>query len=126
MSIDWLLDLEREISFGRQYFACAGPGRNQWVISRNIDELKPIARRSADLRKLGVSIVRLTPPAEVVSGETYLVPTRIGEAGSRGEPQIEWSTVETREAAELMRDLRNGTSPYFGMQVQETIEPKEE
>ena len=126
MSIDWLLDLEREINFGKDFFACPGPGRNQWVVSRSMDELRPIARRTAELKKLAVSIVRLTTPHEAVSGENFLVPTRIDETGARGEPQIQWSTVETREAAELMRDLRKGGSPYFGMQVQETVEPRPE
>lgn len=123
MSIDYLWDLEREISYGKDYYACQGLGRNQWVIKRSVDELRVIAARASEQRKLAVSIVRLVPPAEVVAGEYYLVPIKIGDPGNRGEPQIEWSTVETREAAELMRDLKNGPSPYFGMQVQETMEP---
>ena len=126
MSIDWLLDLEREISFGKDYFAAPGMGRNQWVIKRSVSELRPVATRAAEHRKLPVSIVRLALPDEVVQGENFLVPVKIGDAGARGEPQIEWSTVETKEAAELMRDLRNGRSPFFAMQIQETIEPKPE
>jgi hypothetical protein len=126
MSIEWLFDLEREINYGKDYYACPGPGRNQWVIKRTPEELRPLAQRAAQQRKLPVNIVRLAPPHEVVTGETYLVPTKIGDPGARGEPHIEWSTVETREAAELMRDLRNGASPYFGMQIQETVEPNEE
>ena len=126
MSIDWLFDLEREISYGKDYFACPSLGRNQWVIKRTVDELRPLAERAAQQRKLPVNIIRLTPPHEVVAGENFLVPTKIGDPGTRGEPQIEWSTVETKEAAELMRDLRNGASPYFGMQVQETVEPNDE
>ena len=124
MSIDWLLDLEREIGYGKDYYAAPGMGRNQWIIKRSVADLRGVATRSAEHRKLPVSIVRLTLPDEVVQGETFLVPVKIGEAGARGEPQIEWSTVETKEAAELMRDLRNGRSPYFGMQIQETVEPK--
>lgn len=123
MSIDYLLDLDREINFGKDYFACPGPGRNQWIISRSMDELRTVAKRAANLKKLAVSVVRLTTPHEAVAGENFLVPVRIEEAGARGEPQIQWSTVETREAAELMRDLRRGGSPYFAMQVQEEIEP---
>ena len=29
MSIDWLFDIEREIGFGKEYYACPGVGRNQ-------------------------------------------------------------------------------------------------
>lgn len=126
MSIDYLWDLEREINFGKNYYACPGLGRNQWVIKRSVDDLRPLATRAAEHRKLAVNIVRLTSPNEVVAGENFLVPTKIGEPGARGEPQIEWSTVETKEAAELMRDVRAGPSPYFGMQVEETLEPRSE
>ena len=123
MSIDYLLDLEREINYGKDYYACPGLGRNQWVIARSVDELKKLATRAAQHRKLAVQIIRLALPSEVVIGETFLVPTKIMDEGPRGEPRIEWSTVETKEAAELMRDLRNGVSPFFGMQVEETVEP---
>lgn len=122
MSIDWLLDLERDIENGRDIFACPGPGRNQWVIGRSIDELRKVAKRTADTTKLPTSIVRVVHKNEAVSGDLFLVPTSIGEPGTRGEPQIQWKTIETKEAAEMMRDVRKGPAPYFAMQVQETVE----
>ncbi len=123
MSIDFLFELERTIESGREVFACPGLGRNQWIIGRSVEELRKMAKRSADSRKMQVSIVRLIAKNEAISGDLYLVPTQIGEPGSRGEPQIQWSTVETKEAAELMKDVRKGPPPYFGMQIEETIEP---
>ncbi len=125
MSIDWLKDLERDIMYGKDFFATPGVGRNQWIISKDKDSLSAIARRTAEHKKIPVDIVRLILPSDVLSGEKFLVPIKIGEQGSRGEAAIEWVAVETREASELMRDLRYGQSPYFGMQVEETIEPKE-
>ena len=43
MSIDWLLDLERMVDNGRVFYATPGPGRNQWIIGKDLEELKPIA-----------------------------------------------------------------------------------
>lgn len=123
MSIDWLLDLERGIDGGKEVFACPGTGRNQWIIGKPVEELKKIARRAAEHKKMPVNIVRLVSKHEAVSGDLFLVPTEIGKPGGRGEPMIEWSSVETREAAEMMRNVRHGPSPYFAMQVQETVSP---
>ena len=126
MSIDYLRDLDRDLMYGKDIYATQGMGRNQWIISQDKGSLKPIAERTAAHKKFPVDIVRLVPSTDAVAGECFLVPVKIGEQGARGEAMIEWASVETREASELMRDLRYGQSPYFGMQVEETIVPKEE
>jgi hypothetical protein len=123
MSIDYLLDLERAIEAGREVFACPGVTRNQWIIGKTVEELRRHAKRAADVKKMPVSIVRVVPKADAVVGDLFLVPTNIGEPGARGEPQIAWATVETREAADMMRDVRHGPSPFFAIQVEATIEP---
>jgi hypothetical protein len=123
MSIDFLMDLERNIDNGKEVFACPGVSRNQWIIGRPLDELKRSAKRSADHKKLPVNIVRLISKSDAIAGDLFLVPTQIGDPGPRGEPQIQWSTVETKEAAEMMRDVKHGPSPFFGMQVEETVPP---
>jgi len=123
MSIDWLNDLERSIENGKEILACPGVSRNQWIIGRPIDELRKAAKRSADHNKMSVSIVRIVGKNDTIAGDLYLVPTTIGDAGARGEPNIQWKTIETKEAAEMMRDVRQGPSPFFGMQVEETVEP---
>ena len=122
MSIDWLLDVERALENGRDVFACPGAGRNQWQISKSIDELKKIAQRAADAKKMSVNIVRLALRQDAVAGDLFLVPTAIDEAGPRGEPNVKWSTVETRGAAEMMRDVKHGPCPFFAMQVEEVVE----
>ena len=124
MSIDYLYDIERDVDSGKDMYACPGLGKNQWVISRSIDELKKVARRTAEHRKTGVTIVRLIPKSDTIMGNNFLVPIRIGDPGVRGEPQIEWATIETKEAADNMKDVRRGPAPFFGMQVEDTIEPK--
>lgn len=123
MSIDWLCDLEREIDNGKELFACPGIARNQWVIAPNMEELARSAKRAAEHKKLPVNIVRLISKHDAIAGDLYLVPTKIGDPGPRGEAHIQWSTVETKEAAEMMRDVRHGPSPFFGMQIEKTIHP---
>lgn len=125
MSIDFLQDLERAVENGKEMFATPNIGRNQWMISENDAEVEKIAIRAANNRKMSVNLVRLVSKLDAVVGNSYLVPTKIGEPGPRGESVIEWSVVETREAAEMMRDLRRGPAPYFAMQVEKVIEPAE-
>ena len=123
MSIDWLLDLERDIENGKDIFGAPSPSRNQWVIGKSMDELKKTAKRSADSKKLPVNIIKVISKHDTVAGDMYLVPTTIGEPGPKGEPNISWAIVETKEAAEMMRDVKRGPSPFFGMQVTETVDP---
>ncbi len=122
MSIDWLMDIERALENGREIFACPGVGRNQWQISKSIDDLRKIAQRAADTKKMAVNIVRLALKQDATAGDLFLVPTTIDEPGPRGEPSVKWSTVETREAAEMMRDVKHGPCPFFAMQVEETLD----
>ena len=124
MSIDWLCDLERDVDNGKDIFACPGTGRNQWILGRNAEELRKHAQRAANTKKLAVSIVRLVSKSEALMGDLFLVPTQIDEPGPRNEPTIKWSSVETKEAAEMMRDVRRGPAPFFGMQIQETFNPE--
>jgi hypothetical protein len=124
MSIDWLFDLERAIDNGKTVYACQSVGRNQWVMGKSVDELRKVAERAVAHRKLAVDIVRVISVHDTVAGDLFLVPTDIGDPGHRGEPNIKWTTVETKEAAEMMRDVRKGPSPVFGIQVEVTIEPK--
>lgn len=124
MSIDWLNDIERALENGQDLFACPALGRNQWTISKSMDDVKKMARKTADSKKMPVSVVRLVTKADAVAGDLFLVPTQIEDQGPRGESNVKWSTVETKEAAEMMRDVRFGPCPFFGMQVEETVEPK--
>ena len=125
MSIDFLQDLERAVDNGKAYFGCPNIGRNQWKISEVAEEVERIAVRTANNKKMAVNVVRLLSKLDALVGNSYLVPTKIGEPGPRGEPVVEWSVVETREAAEMMKDLRRGPAPFFAMQVEKVIEPAE-
>lgn len=124
MSIDWIQDLERSIDNGKDVLATQGPGRAEWVIGKPLAEIQKTAKRAAEHKKHPVSIVRLISKHDAIAGDLFLVPTQIEEPGPRGEPQIRWTAVETKEAAEMMRDVRFGPSPFFGIQTVETINPE--
>lgn len=124
MTIDWLCELERNIEYGKEVYACAGMGHNDWVIGKTMDELRKLGQRAADHKKLPINIVKLVLKTDALAGDNFLVPTSIDNPGTRGEPMIKWKVVETKEAADMMRDVRHGPSPVFAMQVQETLNPK--
>jgi hypothetical protein len=123
MSIDYLFEIERALDAGKELFACAGAGRNQYVIGKTIDELRKVAKRSADSQKMEVAISRLISKSEAVAGDQFLVPVEIGDPGTRGEPQVKWKVVDTKDAAEMFKDVRKGPPPFFGMQAVETATP---
>jgi hypothetical protein len=121
MSIDWLQDLERMVDGGRAQYATPGVSRNQWVIGESVEELQRHAKRAADHKKMSVNIVRLISKHDAIAGNMFLVPTKIGDPGPRGEPVIEWSIVDTKEAAEMMKDVRFGPSPFFAMEIEQEV-----
>ncbi len=122
--IDWLSELERAVDKGQRILACRDVAEKNWIIGRPIEDLRSVAQRVADAKKTEVNIVALLPKSEALIGEYYLVPTKIVDStDKRGNPQISWSLVDTKEAAEMMRDVKYGPSPYFGMQTVEVIKP---
>ena len=122
MSIDWLYEIERGIDNGKVIFATQGAGRNQWVIGKPLEELRKVAQRAASHKKMPVDIVRVVSRHDAITGDQFLVPTQIGDSGPRGEPTVQWTVVDTKDAAEMMRDVRQGPSPFFGLQVEESVE----
>lgn len=124
MSLDWLEDLEQAVTNGREYYACPGSNANEWFTSESAEELRAKAQRSANSRKMQTAIYRLVNRMETMSGDSYLVVRKILEPGPRGEPHFQWSIVDTREAAEMLRDVSHGPSPFFGAVVEETFQPQ--
>lgn len=123
MSIDYLEDLERSIDFGRDIYACPGVNMNEWHIADTLEELQKKAQRSANSKKMPVSIYRLVNKMDTTTGDSYLVVRKILEPGPRGEPHLSWSLVDTREAGDMMRDVSQGPTPYFGASEVEVFKP---
>ena len=125
MSIDYLAELEHDIDNGRQIYACPGPGTAEWYLAAaaDIEDLRKKAQRTANAKKYPVNIYRLMNQGDTMSGDTFLAVRKILEPGPKGEPHLHWTMVDTREAAEMLRDVSQGPSPYFGATVEETFQP---
>ena len=123
MSIDYLAEMEHEVDSGREIYACPGPQGNEWYISSDLEDLRKKAQRSASALKREVQIFKLINKMDTVSGDSYLAVRKILEPGPKGEPKMQWTLVDTREAAEMMRDVSEGPSPYFGTSIVATFLP---
>jgi hypothetical protein len=123
MSIDYLEDVARGIDNGKEFYVVPGVQSNEWTLSEDIESLRKKAQRTADGRKFQVHIYRLVNKMDTVSDDSYLVVRKILEASATGVPKFQWSIVDTREAAEMMRDVSQGPTPYFGAIIEETFEP---
>ena len=124
MTMDYLSELENEVDSGRPYWACPGQGMNEWYISDDLEDLKKKAQRTANAKKYPATIFKLINKMDTTSGDAYLVVRKILDPGPKGEPHLNWTIVDTREAAELMRDVSQGPTPYFGATQEETFDPK--
>lgn len=123
MSIDYLDDLEAQITNGKTYYACPGPNANEWFISESREDLAAKAQRTANARNYDVNLYKLVNKMDTVTGDGYLVVRKILEPGPRGEPHFAWLVCDTREAADMLRDVSQGPSPYFGAVVQASFKP---
>ena len=126
MSIDFLEDLERLVDNGREFFVCPGVQATEWSIDEQIEPLKKKAQRTANARRIQAHIYKLLNKMDTTSDDCYLVVRKILDPSPRGEPRFQWAIVDTREAAEMMRDVSLGPTPYFGAMVVETYEPEDE
>jgi len=123
MAMDYLTDLEHHVDSGRALFACQSHQGSEWYISTDIEELRPKAQRTANAKKYEVNLYRLVNRMDVGDGDCFLYVKKMLEPGPKGEPHLNWSVVDTREAAEMLRDVSQGPSPYFGATVEEVFKP---
>ena len=124
MSLDYLEDLEQALDSGHVYYACSGQGQNQWHVSSCIKDLRDKAQRAAKAKHYPVTIYRLVNRSEAFATDSYLIVRKISPTTSRtGEPLLQWALVDTKDAAEMLRDVSFGPSPYFGAVIEEIHAP---
>ena len=123
MSIDYLEDIERAISNGKELYVCPGVQSSEWEISEDDASLEKKAQRTANATKFQCHIYRLINKADALSDDSYLVVRKILDPSAKGEPRFQWGIVDTKEAAEMMRDVSQGPSPYFGASIHLTFQP---
>ena len=126
MSLSYLEDLEGIIDRGGEYYICQGIQSSEWSMSKSIDTVRKKAQRAADVLKMPVPVYRMISKSDTVSGDSYICVRRILEPGPHEEARFQWAIVDTKEAAEMMRDVSQGPSPYFGVSIEETMEPAED
>ncbi len=124
MSLEYLEDLETHLEMGRDLYACQGQGHNQWYLSSSISELRNKARRVTLNRRSPVGIYHLIDKDNALPGDSFLVVRKILQSNGRGgDPHLQWILVDTKDAAEMLRDVSYGPSPYFGATLVETCKP---
>lgn len=123
MSIDYLEDLERAIDNGKELFVCPGVQSSEWEISSDEELLEKKAQRTANASKFECHVYRIISKADALSEDSYLVVRKILDPSPKGEPRFQWGIVDTKEAAEMMRDVSQGPSPYFGASIHITMQP---
>jgi hypothetical protein len=121
MTMDYLIEVERVIDSGRPLYACAGHQGQEWFIDESLDDIRKRAKRTANAKKSACTIYRLINRMDTGEGDSYLTVRRILEPGPKGEPHLSFILVDTREAAEMLRDVSQGPTPYFGATLEETI-----
>jgi len=126
MSIDYLESLEQSVDSGQILYACPGSAQNRWHFANKPNDLRTQAQRVADSRNMEVSIYQLINKMDAVPTDSFLICRKILEPGPTGEPKLEWTLVDTKEAAEMMRDVSQGPSPFFGATLFETCKPTPE
>ncbi len=124
MSLEYLEELEQQVDAGNDIYVCPGQGPNQWHLSSSLKDLRVKAVRAANAKRYPVSIFRLINKMETLPKDSFLVVRKILPASARGgDPIMQWILVDTRDAAEMLRDVSFGPSPYFGAQLAEVHKP---
>jgi len=125
MSSLYLEDVESAVAGGRTFYACPGLTTSEWILSERLDDLRAKALRVANSVKHPVVIYRLLDHSDTTTGDSFLVVVKIIPiAGKPGDSKMQWALVDTKEAAEMMRDVSQGPSPYFGATPEEEVSPK--
>jgi hypothetical protein len=123
MSIDYLEDLQRFIDNGQEIYVSPGVQSSEWEMSSDVDYLRKKAQRTANAMKFQVHLYKFIAKGDVTNDDCYLVVRKILDPSPRGEPRFQWVIVDTKEAAEMLRDVSQGPTPYFGATIFETFNP---
>ena len=126
MSLEYLAEIEHEIDSGRSMYACISHQGMEWFISDSLEDIRKRAKRTAATRRCATVVYRVVSKMDVAEGDSFLVVRKILAAGPKGEPHIHWIQVDTREAADMLRDVSQGPTPYFGVSIEENVLPSPE
>ena len=122
MFFEFLERLERVILNEEEVYACQGVGTYQWYIEYDIDDIVAKAQATANVKKYPIPIYRISRGEDINPSESYLVVKRV-IMSAVGDFLYEWVQVDTREAAELVRDVTHGATPFFGLVTEQIVKP---
>ena len=123
MGINFLEDLAEAVGRGTSIYVCPGPLTGRWEMHKTLEGIKQLAKRCANARKAPVKVMRLIPSTNILPENQILIPSKIGSEDEKGMANVTWSTVETVDAAETLRDVSHGPSPFFGLEPVDTVNP---
>ena len=123
MGIEFLEDLSSAVDRGTVIYVCQGPLSGKWEMHKTLEGIKQLAKRSASAKKLPIKVMRLVNSQSLLPETPILIPSKIGDDDNKGMGNINWSIVDTAEAAETLRDVRHGPSPYFGLEEVDVVSP---
>ena len=122
MFFEFLERLDRQILSDENVYACQGFGTYQWYIEQDLDEMIEKAQATANVKKYPITIYRVSRGEDINPSESYLVVKRV-IMSVVGDFMYEWVQVDTREAAELVRDVTHGATPFFGLVTETIVKP---
>lgn len=117
MSYDYLEELEQRVVRGEELFTTPGLGENEWHIGSDFEKLSQKAQMTANSRGYDSCMYKLTSGMDMSGKMVYFVVRKLLEPLASGDPNIRWCIVDTKEAAEMLRDVSQGPSPYFGVML---------
>ena len=119
-------EMEQSVLAGRTLYAVPGLTVGKWDIASDREVLMSRVQLNANSRGEEVPIFRLVSPDEAGDGDSFLFVRRILESNSPRVPYLlQWALTDTREAAELLRDVSSGQTPYFAVTVDTSCQPAE-
>lgn len=117
-------EMEEAIHAGRTLYASPGLLLGRWDITSDREMLLARVQLSADANGEEASLFRMASPDEAGDGDSFLFVRRILQSDSPRVPYLlQWSLADTREAAELLRDVSAGPTPYFAITLDTSCQP---
>ena len=127
MSIESLEKMSCDIEDGEVFYACLGSGLNEWHISHNLQDIQLKAQKATDVRRSPVSIYQLVANCDATAGDSFLVVKKVlsvqGRRSGDSTAAFLWMLVDTKEAAETLRDVSFGPTPFFAAKLIQTVKP---